>query len=436
MIARRRITAAALAFQPALDRLVAEPAPLYLRLWPLIGTALIAALTLVAATTRIDIVVTANGRLAADAPLVILQPLTRATLRDLLVKPGDIVSAGQLVARLDSTLPDADRATLELERRALSAETARLQSELSGEALAPGDPDLTLQAQVQLQRAGLAAAQRAQLDAARTSLSRALDAETAAGQGLTDRLAIARQIEAMHDQLASQGSGSRLAVLEAQLTRIDAETALNQHLARLSALTQRLVEAQAGRTAFDADQRRQQTEALAELRPRLARLQEQLTKADRLAALSDLRAPRPGVVLSVAPGGPGSVMAEGAPVVVLVATDAPLIAEIGIRSSEAGSIAPGDMVTLKIDAFPWRRNGVIAGRLDDVSPASFTPEGQSAALHAGRVSLTGSLTNLPPGTALLPGMTLTAEIKSGTRSVLDYFLDPLLRGLNESLREP
>ena len=141
-------------------------------------------------------------------------------------------------------------------------------------------------------------------------------------------------------------------------------------------------------------------------------------------------------MLSVAVGGPGSVMAEGAPVVVLIPTDAPLIAEIGIRSSEAGSIAPGAVVELKIDAFPWRRHGMIAGRLDDVSPASFTPEGQTAALHSGRITLTGTLTNLPPGTVLLPGMTLTADIKSGTRTVLDYFLEPLMRGLSESLREP
>lgn len=433
---RPRIAPAALAFQPDLDRLVAEPAPLYLRLWPLIGAALLAAVVLVAATTRIDVVVTATGRLAADAPPVILQPMARAVLRELLVRPGDFVVAGQLVARLDSTMPEADRATLEVERRALSAEAARLQAELSGEALASGDPDLALQAQVQLQRAGLATARRAQLTAARTLIAKALDAEIAAGQGLSDRLAIARQIEAMRAELASRQSGSRLAALEAELARIDAETAQNQHLARVQDLAQRLIEAEAGLTEFAVDQRRQQTEALADLRPRLAQVEEQLTKALRLAALSDLRAPRPGVVLSVAVGGPGSVMAEGAPVVVLIPTDAPLIAEIGIRSSEAGSIAPGDVVELKVDAFPWRRHGMILGRLDDVSPASFTPEGQTAALHSGRITLTGTLTSLPPGTMLLPGMTLTADIKSGTRTVLDYFLEPLMRGLSESLREP
>lgn len=431
-----RITPLALAYQPDLDRLVAEPAPLILRLWPALGATMVAALVLVAGLVRVDVVINATGRLAAATPPILLQPMARAVLRDLLVKPGDLVTAGQLVARLDRTLPEADRATLALQRRALAAEAARLQAELDGVAVTESDPDLALQAAVQRQRAGLAMAQRQQLSAQKDSLASALQAEVDAGQGLTDRLAIAQQIEAMRDQLAAKQSGSHLAALEAQLARIDAETALALHRARLADLNDRQAQAAAVLRAFDSDQRRQITEALAGLRPRLAQLDAQLTKADRLAALSDLRAPGPGVVLAVAPGGAGSVMAEGTPVVVLVPTDAPLIAEIGIRSSELGGIAAGDAVSLKIDAFAWRQHGVLTGRLDEVSHASFTPDGGTQALHSGRVTLSGTLADLPPGAALLPGMTLTAEIRTGTRSVLDYFLDPMLRGLNESLREP
>lgn len=430
------IATGALEFQADLDRLVAEPLPLMLRLWPFMGAALVAALVLVAALTRIDIVVTASGRLAADAPPVILQPLSRAVLKELLVKPGDSVVAGQVVARLDSTLTDADRAALEIERRALSAHLARLQSDLTGTAMPTGDADQVLQAQVQSQRTHLAAAQRDQFEAAETAISKAILTETAAEQGLTDRRDIAVQIEAMRDTLARGQSGSQLQVMEAQLARIDAETALNGHFARLDDLAQRLSQARAALLAFDIDQRRQMTEDYATIAPKLAEVEEQLTKAGRLAALADLRAPRSGVVLSVAKGGPGSVIAEGEPVVVLVPTDVPLIAEIGVRSSEAGSIAMGDPVTVKIDAFPWRRNGALHGRLQDVSHGSFTPEGTTAALHSGRVTLTGSLSNLPPGAQILPGMTLTAEIKTGTRTVLDYFLDPLMRGMSESLREP
>jgi hemolysin D len=431
-----RITDGALAFQADLDRLVAEPAPLGLRLWPLLGAGLVLALLIVASVVRIDIVVVASGRLAADAPSVILQPMTRAVLTELLVKPGDRVLAGQVLARLDSTLTDADRAALEVERRALSAKVARLQAELSGDAMASGGADLAMEAAVMTQRADLAAAQRNQLAAAIQSLHQQIAAETGAGAGLTERQEIAREIEGMRAALAQRQSGSHLAALEARLVRIEAETAFDQHFARLDDLRQRLAQAEAALSAFESDRKRLLTEALAEVVPRLAEVEEQLTKADRLAALADLRAPLPGVVLSVAKGGPGSLMAESDPVVVLVPTDVPLIAEIGIKSSEAGTIAMGDPVTIKVDAFPWRRNGSLTGVLQDVSHGSFTPEGGTQALHSGRVTLSGGLSDLAPGAGLLPGMTVSAEIKTGTRTILDYFLDPLMRGMTESLREP
>ena len=422
------ITAGALAFQADLDRLVEEPVPLLLRLWPMLGAGLIVALVAFAAMAKIDVVVTATGRLAADAPPIILQPMSRATLRDLLVKPGDMVVAGQLLARLDGTLSAADRDGLRVERAALQAKVDRLRAELDGIVLTGDGPDVTLQAAVQAQRSSLARAQRSQFLAAQTALATALAAEQGAGQALTARRDIARQIEAMRAALAQSQSGSKLAALEARLALIDAEAALAQHLARLDDLAQRQSQAGAALLAFDIDQRRQMTEALADLTPRLAEVEEQLTKAARLASLADLRAPRPGVVLSVAKGGPGSLMAEGEPVVVLVPTDVALIAEIAIRSSEAGSIAIGDPVTLKIDAFAWRRHGSLQGRLQDVSHGTFTPDG--------RATFVGDLTALTPGTGLMPGMTVSAEIKTGTRTVLDYFLEPLMRGVNESLREP
>ena len=433
---KARIADGALAFQADLDRLVAEPAPLGLRLWPLLGAGLVAALLFVASVVRIDIVVVSTGRLAADAPSVILQPMMRAVLKELLVKPGDRVAAGQVLARLDSTLTDADRAALEVERRSLSAKVARLQAELSGDAMASGGEDLAMEAAVMTQRDDLAAAQRNQLSAAIRSLHQQIAAETGAGAGLTERQAIAREIEGMRAALAQRQNGSHLAALEARLVRIDAETAFDQHFARLDDLRQRLAQAEAALRAYESDRKRQLTEALADLTPRLAEVQEQITKADRLTALAELRAPLPGVVLSVAKGGPGSLMAESDPVVVLVPTDVPLIAEIGIKSSEVGTIAMGDPVTIKVDAFPWRRNGSLGGVLQDVSHGSFTPEGGTQALHAGRVTLSGALSDVAPGAGLLPGMTVSAEIKTGTRTILDYFLDPLMRGMTESLREP
>jgi hemolysin D len=204
---RPMIAVAALEFQADLDRLVEEQPPLILRRWPALGAGLIVALIVAASLLQIDIVVTASGRLAADAPPIILQPMSRATLRELLVKPGDMVVAGQTVARLDGTLALADRGALEVERAALLAKVERLRAELDGTILPDGGPDAVLQAEVRAQRSNLAMAQRSQFLAARSALTKAIAAEERAGGALEARRDIALQIEGMRETLAQSRSG-------------------------------------------------------------------------------------------------------------------------------------------------------------------------------------------------------------------------------------
>ncbi|MCW1920278.1 HlyD family type I secretion periplasmic adaptor subunit [Rhodobacter sp. KR11] len=431
-----KIDRSTLDFQPDLVALVAEPPPFVLRLWPYLAAGLFVALVTVASLVRLDIVVTGQGRLAADVPPTILAPMSRAVLRELLVRPGDQVVAGQVLARLDATLPAADLAALRAQTEALRATAARLQADLDGATLAAATPALGREALVQAEENALSQARRDEALAVRAAARDALAAERLAGPGLAQRLDITREVEAMRNELAARQTGSRLAQLQAEADRIASEEALAAHEARLKELTARLAAAEAGLAAFDSDARRSDLQDLADISPRLAAAEEALSKAERLADLTALTAPGPGTVVAVAEGGPGSSLAEGAMVVVLVPSDVPLVAEVTIRSADAGSAAVGDPVDVKIDAFPWRRHGSLTGQLLDISSASFTPEGGGEARHTARVALSGDLTNLAPGAGLLPGMTLTADVKTGTRSLLDYFLDPLMRGLNEALREP
>jgi HlyD family secretion protein len=76
-----------------------------------------------------------------------------------------------------------------------------------------------------------------------------------------------------------------------------------------------------------------------------------------------------------------------------------------------------------------------------VSDNSFSPEtakdSQQHPYFEARVAVTSArLRDVPADFRLIPGMAATAEIKAGERSVLSYLLYPLLRGLDESMREP
>ena len=157
-------------------------------------------------------------------------------------------------------------------------------------------------------------------------------------------------------------------------------------------------------------------------------------------------APQDGIVLEVARRSVGSVLREAEPLITLVPANVPLIAEVTLRSADVGYARAGDEVVIKVDAFPFQRHGVLRGLLRSVAQDSRhdqTPEGGAGpapaggAFHGGQVALLDHrLAGLPEGTRIIPGMTLTAEIKVGTRRVISYFLNPLVRGFQESIREP
>ena len=441
----------ALDFQQDLDGLIAAPVPLFLRAWPAIGAGLIAALLVVAALTRLDVVVSASGRLTAEVPPVVLQPVGSAVLRELRVQPGDAVRTGDVLAVIDSTFTAADRASLQSQARALTAERDRLEAELGGAAApAAAGQEARLQGALGIERASVLAARRAARAAGIAAIEDAERSERDAGTGLEERLKVAREIEGMRAQLAEDKVGSRLTLLEATSNRLAVEEEARQHLARLAELSSRGRAAVAEREAFLRDWQRETLERLAAVRPQLAQVEEQLAKAERLEALTLLRAPRDGVVLETIRRAPGSLVREGDAVVSLVPSGVPLVAEVTLRSADIGNLAPGTEAILKIDSFPWRRHGTLAGTLRAVSRESYgsgegsgTGAGTGAGgggvgLHRGQIAVVpgAALRDLPEGAQPLPGMTLQAELKVGTRSVLDFFLEPLIRGLRESLREP
>lgn len=429
----RRLAPEALAYQSPLERIRHEPLPWLLRLWPFGAGALLAALVGLAALLPIDVVVSAGGRIAADDPAAVLRPVTAAVLRSLLVRPGDLVAPGQLLARLDSRTSDADAAQLKAQAAALSARIARIEAELAGRPLEGAGPDRALEGRIQSGRAATETALRHGLEADLARIDRGIEAARAERPALAETLATARELEAMRERLMTTQNGTRAAFVETRLARLEAEARQRRNEAALDGLLQERAGAAARLAAFESDRRQKLLEELADLRPRRAVLAEQIAETADLARLHELRAPGAGVVLSVAAGGPGSLMTPADPVAVIAPTGGGLHAELGLLSRDAGLVRAGAPVRVKVDAFPWRHHGAIEGRLADVAPSSAVPPGGGPAQHAARVVFPPGP---PPPEGLMPGMTLTADILAGRRTLLSYFLDPLLEGLSESLREP
>lgn len=407
--------------------------------------ALLAAAVLWAALAQVDRLVTAGGRLVTTAPLVMAQPLETAVIRTIDVEVGDLVRAGDRLATLDPTFAAADLADLAARLAGTEAHIDRLRAELDGTAFDPAGrgPDAAMQASILDRRRAEYRARLSQLDERAAQLQAGLATSRKSQAGLAERLAVVEEVEGIRRQLHEKQTGSRLTYLEARNERLRMRDDLANLQDREREAEHELKGVQAERAAFMDEWRRKTAEELVEQQRQRATLVEQIAKAERRRSLVTLTAPVDAVVLEVAKRSVGSVIKEAEPLVTLVPAAVPLEVEVEIPSRDIGLVRAGDPVRVKLDAFPFQRHGTLSGEVRTISADAFQREAKDGTKQGGeavfraRVRLTSTrLEGVPEGTRLSPGMLSTAEIRIGTRSVLSYFLYPVIRALDESIREP
>jgi HlyD family secretion protein len=118
----------------------------------------------------------------------------------------------------------------------------------------------------------------------------------------------------------------------------------------------------------------------------------------------------------------------------------PLEAEVHILARDVGFCRAGDKATLKFDPFNFVEHGTASGVVRWISEGAFTQDDNGspvAPYYKARIALTKvDLKGVPDSFRLVPGMTLTADIQVGSRSVFMYMWRGVIRGIGEAMREP
>ncbi|HYC01806.1 MAG TPA: HlyD family type I secretion periplasmic adaptor subunit [Azospirillaceae bacterium] len=430
-------------FQSDASEIGTEPDPPLARATLYVMGALLLAALIWASFATLDRIVSARGKIVTVAPTVVVQPFETATIRSIDVKVGDTVPAGTALATLDPTFAAADADELTARLQGLEAEIARIEAERDGRGFVPATGSHgQLQQALWRDRQAQLAANLANYDQRLGSLQAVISSREQERDQLRARLSVLKQMEDMRRKLEANQTGSRLNVLLAQDTRLEVERLLQVSTGALEGARHELAALKSEREVFRQNWNNQLAEMLVAKRGERDALHEQLAKAKRRQDLIDLRTPVDAVVLEIAPRSVGSVVTPAEPLFKLVPTEATLEVEAGVEARQLGHIAVGDRVQVKFDAFPYQEHGMAEGRVATISGDSFTSaenkDGSPATpVYKVRVLLTATaLRNAPAAFRLVPGMPLTAEIKVGKRSVMSYLLRPVLRSVNESMREP
>lgn len=408
--------------------------------------ALIAAAVTWASVSQVDMIVTAQGKLVTTRPNLVVQPLETSVIRDIHVKPGDRVNRGDLLATLDPTFSQADLDQLRSRVAVFDATIARLHAELDRTeyvVTSPANADEVLQQKVFVQRKTAYDAQfqnyEAQIASAQANLKTARDEEAV----LVQRLDNMQLVETMRSTLMAKEVGSRLNFLLSRDARLEVESNLARVRGSIVDNSHRLDKVRADQKVFAEEFLRTAYQELVETLSKRQGAAEELKKAELRRQLIVLQAPADAVVLEIANRTVGSVVREAETLFVLVRRDMQLQAEVNVEGRDIGQVTAGQPVRIKLEAFPFQKYGTATGEVRVISQDAFSPDAKAegarrttAPYYRVLVDLQDTRLRLPPERIqLIPGMAVTAEMKAGQRSVISYFLYPLLRGLDESIRE-
>lgn len=392
--------------------------------------------------SRMDKLVIGTGRLVTPLSNLVVQPLEPGILKTIDVRIGQIVSKGAILATLDPTFASADASQLGSRSDTLSLQAQRLESELMGKSrntMHGKNIQLQLQENLLAERQAMYAARMRQFDETIQRLRASLETNKQDQAVLARRVKSLQELETMQSELEAKQFGSRAKRLEAEEKRLEVERDYRLAFNREKEIISEIGAMEAERATFSKSWRQDSMEKLSSTLQQRDEANDQLTKARRRTNLVTLTAPQDAVVLEIGKKSVGSVLKDAEPLFVLVPLDAKLELEVEVAPADVAEIRVGDTVRIKIEAYPFQKHGTATGKITSISGDTFSRQtalGGQAYYYLVRASLEDTrLSQLIGPTRLLPGMTVTGEIITGKRTVISYFLYPVIRLFDESLRE-
>jgi len=418
-----------------------------------------------ASLARVDIVASASGKIIPVDGTKVIQPLETGIVRAIHVHDGQRVAAGEVLVELDPRINEAERNHSAADLTAAQLEIARLKAALAqveDPAAAFHPPADAAPSEIAMQREYLAK-QTAEIHAKVESLERQRDqkqAERDTIQATIGKLSAIIPIVQERVDIRKVSSDREYtskfqyyetyqSLVEAQQELLVQRSHLHEAEASIAALT-------GARAQAIAEYQRTLFGQLAEAQRKADGLAFDVARSQQKINAQYLTAPIAGTVQQLAIHTIGGVVTPAQALLTVVPGEGRLEIEAMVLNRDVGFVQPGQHAEIKVDTFNFTRYGLLHGKVLSIShdavvrdkrsdPASdkasgadstsSEPRGQELNF-ATRVSLEqpdmlidGKVINLTPG------MAVTVEIKTGSRSVMSYLLSPLIRYGHESLRE-
>ena len=437
----KRLSREQLSFLPAaLEIEAAPPAPFSrIILWAIMVLLVLAIAW--ACWGQIDITASAQGKLVPGAKVKTIQPLNAGVVQHIHVREGQKVQAGDVLLTLDGSITEAELQRLTLQLNSVKQDIAR--TELLQQRLQqPSQTDTADITALSLPQQQALNSIWQEYQAKQLSVQRQidkLDAEVATTQLNIGRIEktlplITEQADSVQ-QLLAKSLASRSQYLELELNRINQAESLSIEQAKLQQLAAAINEAKQQQQVLQAEFQRQLSDALNQYHRDASTLAQELIKAQSTNAQQQLLAPVDGTVEQLVLTTIGGVVTPAQELMRIVPLDQQLVAEAWLLNKDIGFVEVGQTAELKLESFEFTKYGVIDGEIIDISTDAVEMEGVGLVFPL-KVALKQH--SIKAGNKTVPlgsGMAVTVEVKTGQRRIIEFLLSPVIKAVDEGIRE-
>ena len=378
---------------------------------------------------KVDEVTAGQGKVIPSSKVQLIQSAEPATMVELLVRSGQQVAKGQLLARLDNP----ESRSIQAETEALQARSERLAAEgLGGSSSGLEGEEATLSAVRQQALSSRVAALRASAEQRRREAAEA----AATISSLSRSLVLAQDNENRLEPLAARNIVPQTELANAQREVVDLQgriaAAREQQGRAMAAVSE--ANSQANEASFSF--RQEALNERSQVQQKIAINRQSLSGARGTPGRMELRSPVDGIVNDVQVTTIGGFVQPGEKVMEVVPMGDKLLVETRVKPSDIAFIKVGDKALVKVTAYDFSTYGGLDGKVVQVSADSIYDEVEREAYFIVIVETQKAyLDKIGRRLPITPGMMTDTQIITGRKSVLSYLLKPVLKARSDALRE-
>jgi adhesin transport system membrane fusion protein len=395
-----------------------------------------------ASVAEIDEVTRGQGKVVPSSKVQIIQNLEGGILADVLVSEGQMVEKGDVLLKIDDTRFSSSFRESKLTYWELLARTARLSAESEGKPLELPEELMINQPELAAEERGLYQSRQLQLQSTIDVLKRQAEQrrqelieKQARQQQLSRSFELSNQELQMSEPLLAAGVMSEVEILRLKRTVNDLRGEMESNRLAIPRIRSSIDEVQQkineAVTRFESEAARE----LSEVRAEMERTEESVSALKDRVTRTNVRSPMKGTIKRLMINTIGGVIQPGMDLVEIVPLEDNLLIEAQIRPADIAFLRPGQEAIIKFTAYDFSIYGGLNAKLVRISADTITNEEDESFyliyLRTEQNFIKSSMGEL----GIIPGMTVTVDILTGEKTVLDYLLKPILKAKNEALRE-